>query len=247
VGGSAVAGGVFAGAWTLASRVTEAQLIAQRRPGEGMVQIVRDTLVERYPFYARQVVGQFGYGEVTISPLAVLAWYALAGVVVAPALWYGGRRVRIAITGLLASSLAVLTALEVHYVPLVGWYSQGRYLLPAAAGVVLLPAASTRFAARFDRLGPMPALVALGTVPLHLYALVRVLSRFEVGIEASLRPFDGSWRPVLGPLPPLLACLIGALLLSALVAAATRPAQRHPDPPRPVAAAQPGDACTGAA
>ncbi len=68
------------------------------------------------------------------------------------------------------------------------------------------------------------ALVA-ATVPLDVYALARVMTRFQVGINAGLQPFGGSWQPTSGPVLPLLACLVGGLLLTfAVLASSVRPA-----------------------
>jgi hypothetical protein len=58
------------------------------------------------------------------------------------------------------------------------------------------------------------ALVA-ATLPVHVYALARVMTRFEVGIEAGLNPFAGSWRPPLGPVVPLVCVLVGVGVLTA--------------------------------
>ncbi len=59
------------------------------------------------------------------------------------------------------------------------------------------------------------------TVPLDLYALARVMTRFQVGIDAGLHPFGGSWHPPLGSLVPLVACLVGGVLLTVIVKIAT--------------------------
>jgi hypothetical protein len=51
-------------------------------------------------------------------------------------------------------------------------------------------------------------------VPLDLYAMARVMTRFQVGINAGLQPFGGSWHPYAGTVLPLGACLVGGALLT---------------------------------
>jgi hypothetical protein len=234
----AVAGSAYAVIWLLASSV--ADIITPARPADpmGLGEIVRGLLTSRADFYARQVIAQFGYGETTVSLAMIGLWYLLVAAVILPVLWrpaeaaFGrasgitadatpepaeaafGRasgitawRVRIAIVGILVASYAILAALEIHFVPLVGWYAHSRYIMPLGAGAILCAA----FAGRLpDRL--ILVLVAL-TVPLDLYALARVMTRFQVGIDAGLHPFGGSWHPPLGSVVPLVACLVGGALL----------------------------------
>jgi hypothetical protein len=59
------------------------------------------------------------------------------------------------------------------------------------------------------------------TVPLDLYALARVMTRFAVGIDAGLHPLGGSWHPPLGSVVPLVACLVGGALLTVMVRIST--------------------------
>jgi hypothetical protein len=109
------------------------------------------------------------------------------------------------------ASLAFLVALELIFLDTGSWFSHGRYAIPVLAGVVLV---SAWFYGR-----PAPRLLAVmlvaGTAPVHLYAIVRVLSRYREGIEASLTPFTGTWRPPLGPVLPIACVLIGVALLAA--------------------------------
>jgi hypothetical protein len=156
-------------------------------------------------------VGQFGYGETTMSPYAIALWYALMAVVVLPALWRGGARVRLVVLGLLVAGLAFLVGLELLFLPTGAWFSHSRYAMPVLVGVVIVAAWAWR--ATVPRYLPV-ALVA-ATLPVHGYALARVMTRFEGGVEAGLNPFAGSWRPPLGPVPPLVCVLIGVAMLTA--------------------------------
>jgi hypothetical protein len=54
-------------------------------------------------------------------------------------------------------------------------------------------------------------------VPMQLYALARVMTRFQRGIAAGLNPFGGVWTPPLGSALPLLCALVGGVLLGVIV------------------------------
>jgi hypothetical protein len=206
-----VAGGLFAAGWLLGTSVGGTE--GARAPADPMTtgEVLKGLLTDRTEFYVRQIVAQFGYGETTVSPLMIALWFLMCAVIVVPVLWYGPWRVRVAIVGIGLASYAILAALELHFAPLVGWYAHGRYIMPLGVGIVLCAAAVGRLP---DRV--ILALVVL-TVPLDLYCLVRVMTRFQVGIDAGLHPFGGSWHPSVGSLVPLLACLVGGLLLTVIV------------------------------
>jgi hypothetical protein len=94
--------------------------------------------------------------------------------------------------------------------------------------VVIAAAYVDRYAAWLRQRGWLDRLALVlvaATVPLEVYALARVMTRFQVGIDAALAPFSGSWQPASGPVLPLLACLVGGLLLTFMVlATSVRPA-----------------------
>jgi hypothetical protein len=211
----AIAGAVFAIVWMVASGVTDINTPAKPANPLGVGEIVKGLVTSRAEFYARQVIAQFGYGETTVSPAMIAVWYVLVAAIVLPALWRSSGRVRLAILGVLAASYAILVALEIHFAPLVGWYAHSRYVMPLGAGAILIAAFVTNLP---DRL--ILGMVLL-TVPLDLYALARVMTRFQVGIDAGLHPFGGSWHPPLGSLVPLVACFVGGALLTVMVKIST--------------------------
>ncbi|GAA2379922.1 DUF2142 domain-containing protein [Dactylosporangium salmoneum] len=198
----------------------------------------------RIPFYLKQLVGQFGYGETSPPPLTVIAWYALLAAVVLPCLWYGTRRLLLATAGLGAGCLALLVALELHYLPVIGWFAHGRYAMPAAAGVVLCAASAGQFerhlAARL-RLRRYCTTLVTAAGALHVFTLAFVMTRFRAGPVAWPSPFEGQWTPPLGPLVPLLAVAAGVTMLALLSSAPSRrygillrPARTPWGPPVPV-------------
>jgi len=187
-------------------------------PGEpsdlGAAGILRGLVSDRLRFYVQQIVGQFGYGETTMSPLAVLLWYVLVAALVLPAARRVGWRVRGVLAGLVVAGFGMLVALEFYFVPTDGWFSHGRYALPVLVGVVLIAAASDPQAQR----SWWPPALVLATAPVHLYALVRVLSRYTEGIDASLSPFGDRWHP---PVPAALALVAVLVGVAALVRSVT--------------------------
>jgi hypothetical protein len=225
-GGLSTAGAAFFVFWLLISHVTD---IPPDRPLRlGLGGILKGIATTRGEFYLRQVVGQFGYGETTVSPAMILLWYVLMATLVVPALWFASWRVRLAIGGIAVAGALLLVGLEIHFVPLRGWYAQARYVMPLGVGVVIAAAYVDSYAAWLARRGWLDRLVlalVAATVPLDVYALARVMTRFQVGINAGLQPFGGSWQPPNGPVLPLLACVVGGLLLaSTVLARAVRPA-----------------------
>jgi hypothetical protein len=180
----------------------------------------------RLPFYAQQLVGTFDYGETHISRLVIAGWYLLAAALLVPCLALARRRYTLVLAGLALASLGVLILLDLYFLPKVGWFSQGRYAMPSLVGVVLGAAVLGRFEGWLTARGLLRwyALAIAGVVGLaHIYALSRVMSRFQVGINAALNPFAYTWRPPVGPVPPVLIMVFGAALLVVLAVAA-RPA-----------------------
>jgi Predicted membrane protein (DUF2142) len=222
VGAPVAVAAAFAAWWLSYSSVTN----VKRLPGHGLpygtVEILRRLPGTRFRFYLDQVVARFSYGETGVSELMIIAWYALIAALVLPALWLGTLRLRLAIAGIFVVCLGLLVTMEVHYVPTYGWYSQSRYVMALGAGIVLLAPFGERMLSVLGERGllglPVVCLVA-ATVPLDIYALVRVMTRFSVGIAASFDPFGGSWRPPLGSFVPLVAALLGGV---GLVLATTR-------------------------
>jgi Predicted membrane protein (DUF2142) len=243
LGGCWLAGTAFAVGWVWYSGLDDVTPVTRDARHLSGGQLLSQLVTWRLPFYLKQVVGQFGYGETTISLYALVAWYLLGAVLVLPGVLMAGWRARWALLGLAAASLGLLVALEVYFLPRVGWFAHGRYAMPAAVGIVLGAAVAGRedgvrredgrgfeggggFEEWLNARGWLTryALVlTAATAPLHLYALARVMTRYQVGIAAPLNPFGGVWRPPVGSLVPLLVDLAGVLLL-VLVAAARWPA-----------------------
>jgi hypothetical protein len=194
--------------------------------------VVSDIVHGRAEFWARQVVGQFNYGETTISLAVIGLWYLMVAALVAPALWFGDRRLRLAVAAALVGSAAMLVAMELYFAPKLGThFAHGRYVMPLGVGAVLLAPLADRYAGWLAERGRLDRLVLLCAglaVPMQLYALARVMTRFQRGIAAGLDPFGGSWTPPVGPAVPLLCVLVGAVLLGVIVTrSSVRPTPVH--------------------
>jgi hypothetical protein len=193
--------------------------------------ILDDIMDDRAEFWARQIIGQFNYGETTISIAVIGLWYLLVAALVLPALWFGDRRLRLAIAAAFVGCVVLLVALELYFAPKVGQFAHGRYVMPLGVGVVLLAPLADRYAQWLSDRGWLDRFVlacAVLAVPMQLYALARVMTRFERGIAAGLNPFGGSWTPAVGSVVPLLSALVGAGLLGVIVTrSSVRPTPVH--------------------
>jgi hypothetical protein len=213
LGGWVAAGALMAIGWLVVAGSPAADVPRGPMPRLSAGQVVDGILTFRIPFYIEQVVGRFSYGETRISPWATLLWYGLIAVVAVPAVWRGRWRLRLVLGGLVATSVAMLALLELTFLPKGRWYAHGRYALPMLVGVVLV-AARARPATRWY----VPAGLVLATAPVHLYALGRVMIRFQSGTAGGLTSIgDGPWRSPFGPIVPLACALLGVALLSATV------------------------------
>jgi hypothetical protein len=226
-GAFAVLGTAYFAAWTVLSSFGDLPPSTSRAQHVSALRLGELILVRRVPFYLQQPVAQFGYGETHVSPVVIALWYALLGALVVPALWYGSRRLRWSVALLLGSSAALLVGMEAYFARSLGWTSQGRYAMPIAVGAVIVAGYSSLErspdphspAGRAPGLGAgrwltHPAVLVAATVPLHIYVLAFVLTRYRSGIGQPLDPFAGAWQPLWGPIPPLVACAAGAALLT---------------------------------
>ncbi|HWB37313.1 MAG TPA: DUF2142 domain-containing protein [Rugosimonospora sp.] len=248
LGGVWLVGSAAAVGWLFASRITDIRTGTRDARALSATATLGHIATDRVPFYVDQFVGLFGYGEVDTPRFARPLWYLLVLVVVAAGAALGGRRVLLPQVWLLATGLLFLGGLDFWFISRVGWFAQGRYALPALAGVVLVPAAALD--GLLDRVRALrwavPAAGGLLAV-LHGYVLARVITRFARGVDAPLDPFGGRWHPPLGAWPPLLAVVAGGALLVALLATVVRRSTAVPaeHPPAGIGRPAPDAVVTG--
>jgi len=229
LGGATLLGLGYALAWSWYARAGVPAAPTDRAEHLHGLSLAWAILVDRLPFDAVQLVGQFGQGETHAPPVLIICWYALVVAVIGPALLRGSGRVRAALLTPVLASVAVLVALDAWFGPSVGWVGQGRYLLPVLVGAPLIAAA--RRPAGWPP--PFIATVVGSVALLHIWALVGVLARYRLGPGAT-DPLAGGWRPPFGPVLPIVLVTVGAVLLAAtvLVVAGT-PGRRYPPVVRP--------------
>jgi predicted membrane protein DUF2142 len=216
---------VYAAAWTLFSGILSTDVTPGHANAMGLGSAVKYIVGTRVTFWVNQIVGQFSYGETTVPSWFITCWYVLVGALVIPAAALARRRQALVLIGIAAGSLLILTAFELKYLHTLGWSQHSRYVMPFGVGLLLAAATLTRFE---RTIGALPAsrlvrLFAVATAPLQLYALAKVMNRFEVGPSGGFSPFAHGWRPPLGPVTPIAAALLGAAALIALVWWLTRP------------------------
>ncbi|MGH3715257.1 MAG: DUF2142 domain-containing protein [Micromonosporaceae bacterium] len=224
-----IAGGLVGGAvvvflaWTATSRIADpapAPKVAhptQMSTYEALYGVANT----RLPFYIKQLVGQFSYGETPLPFWLVGGWHGMVIALVLAAAALATWRYRLVNLGLLASLLGLLVALELYFLPHSGWFSHSRYVTPAGVGMLLLPAFVPALPRLLDRLLPRGTAWATRAVVvltglLSLAALAKVASRFQNGPAARVNPFTGEWLPPTGPYLPLLALALGAVVIGAL-------------------------------
>jgi hypothetical protein len=180
------AAGLLGLVWMLTSAVNDIPPIPARAVHLSLAKTVEEIVRIRTPFYVNQVIGQFSYGELTLPGWVIIGWYALVAALAVPAVLLADRRYRLVFLGVALASFGCLVGLELWFVPRLGWYSHGRYAMPAGLGLVLMAAFTTGLGEEFSR--RFVRLVAVGTGLLHLYALAEVTLRYREQVSAMPAP-----------------------------------------------------------
>jgi hypothetical protein len=191
--------------------------------------IVRWALLDQWPNVANQLVGVTGWSELLQPRLIYVAWFMAAGLLVLGGFALGGRTDKLRTIVLFAGTFPPLLAFELLRVNNSGWFSQGRYFLPAAVGLPILGA----YALGRSGLGPaqfrsLTRTLAVLLVPIHLAVLAYTMTRWQSGLT-SLNPLVGSWLPPLGPELPLAVGALGVVVLLATYWRASRVPDASPD------------------
>lgn len=159
--------------------------------------------------YIKEMIGVLGWLDTPLPSGTYLLWYLVLGAVVLPALAFAPRRTVLAICFVVFSVAVAIVALGIQLFP----YFQGRYALPAAAGIPLLAGLG---------IGARPLAAALPTkaltLGLALGALVEVtayvqhLRRNALSGQTTWNLFGPTqWTPP-APLPVLIVFHLLALL-----------------------------------
>jgi hypothetical protein len=130
--------------------------------------------------------------------------------------------VSVAVAVLLTLCVAVPVAYQLRLADSVGYFWQGRYLLPLAAGVPILAGVGAgRTATAIPRVTRFAAVIAVALAVAQWLALAQLLRRYSVGTDGTIWFFTAArWDP---PVPALVLLVAAAALLALAVRAIARP------------------------
>jgi hypothetical protein len=215
--------GVVAVVWTIVMRSADfGSYYAPEQPysrGQAAIEVFR-----RWGDWLEQAIAVFDWLGLRIPLPLYIMWEIAAGAVLLVALAVGGWVDRWRLFAVFGGAVLAPSALQAWFANDNGFITQGRYVLPILAGVVLLaafvlderdfPAAAARSLTR---------LILLVAIPIQAFCLVFMMARWQRGLPpagrlgpSSLNPFIGEWHPPTGSVLPLSAGLLGLALLTAI-------------------------------
>lgn len=153
----------------------------------------------------QQMIGIFGWLD-TRPPVAVLlAWTAAIGVLAVVGAALGARRLVLAGGLVAAASVGLLWLLQASQMEAHGLIFQGRYILPLAAGVVLVAARAIDESGDdlVARLSGVVSIVLVLTVVGHLVSIWFAARRFAVGVGGPVFFVREGWTPGISLAVPL--------------------------------------------
>lgn len=163
----------------------------------------------------KEMVGIVGWGDTPLWSATVYLWAGVVVVMLAFALLYSSRRVRVLLGGLVLACVVLPVLIESSHALRYGYVWVGRYTLPMAVGVPILSAfaagLSPSLAAGRARL--LGGTAILATAVAQYLGFIRPLQRYTVGIDRPLDLLGGSWRPP----APVIALLVWYLLATGLL------------------------------
>lgn len=148
------------------------------------------------PGYIVQLVGVLGALDTSVSYLAVVAWYAVVGMLMLLAFALGSGRLR---TALLLTAVAVVAlpiAIGAPDVSKVGYAWQGRYTLPLAVGLPLLAAFALdqhRELLRALRLR-ITVVIAIVLGAAEIFTVWTAVHRWAVGVTGPMDIYGARWQ-----------------------------------------------------
>jgi len=187
--------------------------------GQAAVEVFR-----RWGDWLEQAIAVFDWLGLRVPPPLYVLWEIAAGALLLVALAFGGWVDRWRLFAVFGGAVLAPSALQALFANDNGFITQGRYVLPILAGVVLLaafvlderdfPAVAARSLTR---------LILLVAIPIQALCLVFMMARWQRGMPPSgrlrpsfLNPFTGDWHPPVGSLLPLFAGLLGLGVLAAI-------------------------------
>lgn len=164
---------------------------------------------------AVQMIGRFGWLDTWVPTVTVMVWAGAVGALVLAGLLFGSWRQRLAVVWLVALLVIVPPVIESLQAHRVGFFWQGRYLLPLAVGLPIV-AGHTGLRKVLRSLGPaapgVSTMLLAALLVGHLAAFAAALDRYSFG-EGSFFG-DVAWSPPL--VSPEVCVALYAVALAAL-------------------------------
>jgi hypothetical protein len=201
-------------AWMLVSRIADfghdAKIVTDPTPT-----VIRYIVLNLFDYWTRGTVALFGYGNIGVPAWVIVAWATMQGALVLLGFGYAkGRRHAYTIVGIPVAAFLLGFAVEMMMIRKVGYFMQGRYMLPLLVGAFFLAALAvppTLLGRRGLRRIYLAAFgIWAGTLVFSMYVILR---HYRYGGGAAL---PKNWQPEFGPLAPY-AVLLAGIALTGLV------------------------------
>jgi hypothetical protein len=168
--------------------------------------------------WLRQMIGVFGWLDAPAPALVFVVWISAIAAIVGIALVAAHRRILIAIAALIGFCVLVPVVYQVKLADSVGYFWQGRYLLPLAVGVPLLAGigvATDGVTLPTSRTKRFALVTATLLVAGQWLALAQLLRRYSVGADGTIWFLTAArWSP---PIPSVVLLLVNAAFLAVAV------------------------------
>ncbi len=179
---------------------------------------------------ALEMIGSFGWLDTPSPALTWVPWIAAIGFVFLLAVTWSRRRDVAILIGLLIAVIAVPALLEsARYEDSGGYFWQGRYTLPLAAGLPILATIALASTERGRQLATRRFMFAIGAIVsvAHVLAFAQNLRRYTVGYDGEVQYWrHPAWSPPVSSLLLTIAYTIVVIAFVCWVFASTTPADR---------------------
>ena len=205
--------------WTLLAKTGKPESV--NLPGHfTFAEALRFEIAHRVGAYAQEMVGVMSWLDTPMPGWIYLVWWSALGFFTLAVLAFGRWLDRWRVVALTAAAFGVPVFLDSILVNTYGFISQGRYVLPIAAGIPMIGAfvISARDILSPARTTAFTRTLVLLLLPLQLFCLAFTMVRWQSGTPADIHaktanPLAGPWHPPLGSLAPLLVACVGLFLL----------------------------------
>ena len=184
--------------------------------------------------YITEVVGELGWLDTALPPGSIIAWYAVAGLLLLCAYGVARWREAVVISVLIVGTVAIPIIAQLLEAKRFGIGWQGRYILawvvglPVLAGLLMARRASANLPRALERRVPIVATVVLALAGLG--AFYWSMTRYMHGGFKKYGITPVEWSPPGGWIAWWIVYGVGLMVLVATVAVRRRDALWHPPP-----------------